>query len=130
MHQQGTVGGGWPTVKCPVLTTIPGTKQPAQGHGGNSTEDSDSWPFINSTQVCPLHYLQSICFHSSYICHPFCSLQVWLFFPEGPQNSDQEYHQFHYNQIVCSSVSHIIGDILSITYISYLLTHDLVYEKL
>lgn len=44
------------------------------------------------------------------------SLVVAGFF-EGPQNSDQEYRQFHCSTCVavCSSVIHLLGNNLSIT---------------
>lgn len=110
------MGGGQPTVKCHVMITVLGSEEKwllrTMGEGSG---DSDCQPFLNSTKVCPLHYLQSMCFHPTLAI--FFVVPSFCFFGEAPQNPDQEYHQFHYNTwvVVCSSALYILGNNLSIT---------------
>lgn len=90
----------------------------------------DSRLSLKSTQVCPLHYLQSISFLPTLA---FLSVvQKVLFTPSfaGPQHSDQEYHHFSCSCEVCSNAIHALGNNLSTMSILHLFLHDLICEKL
>lgn len=58
------MGREWPTVKYQVMITVLGLGDEwLLSTMGEGREDDDCQPFLNFTKVCPLHYLQSVCFY-------------------------------------------------------------------